>query len=292
MAKETLSEKAFHCINVLFMLTAVFITLYPFYYLVCASFSQNSLLAATPGFLFWPRGFNIGAYILTLKHPLLLSGYKNILLILLVALPLNLVMTLFCAYLMAAKKMLYKKVLVFFVLLTMYFSGGLIPSYLNIRSLGLYNTLWALIIPGAISVYNAIIVKTAIEGIPQSLTESAYIDGANDLFVLFKIIAPLIMPTLAVILLYYGVGHWNSWFPATIYIADNNKLPLQSVLRAILIVNESLLITSGTSGDMLDEYAETIKYSIIIIGTIPILILYPFLQKYFTKGVMIGALKE
>jgi len=189
--------------------------------------------------------------------------------------------------------MMFKKIFVYMMLFTMYFGGGLIPTYLNIRELGLHNTLWALIIPGCVSIYNSIITKTAIEGIPESLFESAYIDGANDLYVLFKIVIRLILPTLAVITLYYAVGHWNSWFNATIYITDDTKLPLQAILRAILITATAQLSTQEASvnGDHVDNYAETIKYAIIVVGTLPILAAYPFLQKYFVKGVMIGAVK-
>ncbi len=288
--KASPGERIFDGCNALFMLLVIFLTLYPFYYLVCASFSQNYLLEANPGVMLLPRGFNLGAYRLTFQYPLLISGYKNTLLILAAALPLNLVMTLFCGYFMAARNMLYKKFLVGFFLFTMFFSGGLIPSYLNMRSLNLYNNLWALIIPGAVSVYNSIIVKTAIEGVPDSLVESAYIDGANDIYVLFRIVTPLILPTMAVMALYYGVGHWNSWFPATIYITDNDKLPLQAVLRAVLIANVAMLNTE-VERDVVNNYAETIKYAIIVVGTLPILLAYPFLQRYFIKGVMIGAIK-
>jgi putative aldouronate transport system permease protein len=162
---------------------------------------------------------------------------------------------------------------------------------LNIRSLGLYNSLWALIIPGAMSVYNTIICKTAIEAIPDSLSESAYIDGANDLHIIFRIVLPLIMPTIAVLLLYYGVGHWNSWFQASLYIKDNPKLPIQNVLRAVLIANSNILNSAAAADDKIDQFAETIKYAAIVITTVPVLCIYPFLQKYFVKGVMIGAVK-
>lgn len=237
------------------------------------------------------EGFTIGAYIKAFQHPLILSGFRNILFILLCSLPLNLVMTLLCGYFMAAKDVLLKKYVVAFLVFTMFFSGGLIPAYLNQKSLGLYNNLWALIIPGALSIYNAIICRTAVESVPDSLIESAYIDGANDYTVLFKIITPLIKPTLAVLALYYGVGHWNSWFNASLYITDNELLPIQNILRAILIANNDMLNQGAASMDSIDTYAETIKYAVIVIATLPILCVYPFLQKYFVKGVMIGAVK-
>lgn len=192
---------------------------------------------------------------------------------------------------MASKKMMFKPVIQFLILFTMFFSGGMIPSYLNIRSLGLYNSLFALILPGAVSVYNSIICKTEIEAIPDSLMESAYIDGANDLTILFRIVAPLIKPTMAVLLLYYGVGHWNSWFNASIYLQDNNKLPIQNIMRAILIANSNVLNSAAAENDQVNQFAEAIKYATIILTTVPVLCIYPFVQKYFVKGVMIGAVK-
>ena len=141
------------------------------------------------------------------------------------------------------------------------------------------------------SVYNAIICRTAVQAVPESLTESAYIDGANDLVIVFRIILPLIMPTIAVLLLYYGVGHWNAWFNASIYLKDNNKLPIQNVLRSILIANSNILNSAAAENDQVNQFAESIKYSTIILTTVPVLCIYPFLQKYFVKGVMIGAVK-
>lgn len=289
--KSTPGEKLFDVFNVLLMFAICIIMLYPMYFVVCASFSKNILFEAHPGFLWKPLGFNPGAYVKAFQHPQLLSGYKNTLIILVVSLPINIVLTVFCGYVMAAKNMMLKKLLIPYIMFTMFFSGGLIPTFLNNKALGLYNNLWALIIPGALSVYNAIIAKTAIEGIPDSLVESAYIDGANDIIILFRIVIPLIMPTIAVLLLYYGVGHWNSWFPATIYLKKQELMPLQAILRAILIENSGILNAAAADADVENRYTETIKYALIVISTLPILAAYPFLQKYFVKGVMIGAVK-
>lgn len=281
----------FDVVNAIIMLFLVFITLYPFYHIVCASFSNSALLSAHKGLLLWPKGFDIGSYKLTFNHPLIWSGYRNILFILCVALPYQLIMTLLCGYFMSCQGMMFKKIIMALILFTMFFGGGLIPTYLNIRSLGLYNSIWSLIIPTGLSVYNSIIVRSAIDGIPRSLFEAAEIDGANDFYILFRIIPSLIMPTLAVILLWFGVGHWNSWFNAMIYIKDNDKLPIQAVLRAVLIANQKLSSEITIEDDQYNSYADVIKYAIIVIGTLPILCVYPFLQKYFVKGVMIGAVK-
>ena len=289
--KKSKSDIIFDVINTCIMIFLVVITIYPFYYVVIASVSDNTRLQAFKGILTLPQGFNLGAYKLAFEHPLILSGYKNTLIILACYLPLSLLMTVLCANFMAAKKVMFKKPLVLFMMFTMYFSGGLIPTFLNIRDLGMYNSLSALIIPGCLSMYNAFIVRTAIEGIPDSLYESAYIDGAGELQILFKITVPLIKPTLAVILLYYGVGKWNEWFSAAIYIKDNSLLPIQNILRSILIENSEILNAKEYGDTVANSFTETIKYAAIVISTVPILCIYPLVQKHFTKGVMIGAVK-
>lgn len=289
--RESAASRIFDVINIVIMLLLCFVTLYPMWYVLCASFTENSYLVAHPGAIFWPHGFTAGSYGLAFSHPLLLSGYKNILIVLLVSLPINIILTLFCGYVLASKNLMFKPVIQFLVMFTMFFSGGMIPIYLNVRDLGLYNSLWALILPGAMSVYNSIICRTAIAGVPDSLTESAYLDGANDIIIVFRIILPLIMPTIAVLLLYYGVGHWNAWFNASLYLKDNEKLPIQNVMRSILIANSNVLNSAGSDNDMVNQYAEAIKYSTIILTTVPVLCIYPFLQKYFVKGVMVGAVK-
>jgi putative aldouronate transport system permease protein len=289
--KKSWGDLVFDSLNTFFMLALMFVTLYPMYYVLVASVTNNIALLASPGFLWYPKGFNIGAFRLAFTHPLLLSGYKNILIIMVLSLTLNIFLTICTGFFLASKNVLFKKPVLFFILFTMFFNGGMIPNYLNIRDLGLYDTLWALILPGAVSVYNAIICRTAIEAIPDSLSESARIDGATDITILFRIIFPLIKPTIVVLLLYYGIGHWNAWFSASIYIQDNYKLPIQNVLRAILIANSNVLNSAASENDQINQFAETIKYAAIVITTIPILCIYPFLQRYFVKGVMIGAVK-
>jgi len=289
--KKTIEDMVIDTVNTIIMLFLMFVTLYPMYYVLVASVSDNISLLASPGFLWYPKGFNVGAFRLAFSHPLLLSGYKNILIVMSVSLVLNIFLTLCTGFFLASKNVFFKKPILFFILFTMFFNGGMIPNYLNILSLGLYDSLWALILPGAVSVYNSIICRTAIESIPDSLSESARIDGANDLTILFRIIFPLIKPTTVVLLLYYGIGHWNAWFSASIYIHDNYKLPIQNILRAILIANSNILNSAASESDQINQFAETIKYAAIVITTVPVLFVYPFLQKYFVKGVMIGAVK-
>jgi len=289
--KYHIGDYLFDGINTLFMIALMFVTVYPMYYVLIASVTNNINLLATPGFLWYPKGFTLGSFKLAFTHPLIVSGFKNILFIMFWGLILNISLTLFTGFFLASRNVYFKKPILFIILFTMFFNAGMIPNFLNIRSLGLYNNLWALILPGAVSVYNSIICRTGISAVPESLLESAKIDGANDLTVLFRIITPLIKPTLVVLILYYGIGHWNSWFNASIYLRDLKKLPIQNILRSILIANSDILNAAATEKDQINQFAESIKYAAIVITTVPILFIYPFLQRYFVKGVMIGAVK-
>lgn len=289
MKKKSKEDIVLDAVVYLILILLVFVTFYPMWHVLMASFSTSSSIAKSPGLLLWPKDFVLGAYQMVFEHPQLMGAFRNTLFVLFASLPINIVLTMLCGYFMSCTGMLWKKWIVGMIMFTMFFSGGLIPGFLNIRSLGLYNSLWALVLPGAVSVYNSIICKTAIEAIPESLKESAFIDGANDFQVIFKIILPLMKPTLAVLLLYYGVGHWNSWFAASIYLKDSELMPVQNVIRSILLQNTAM--AGSNMGDYYNSYAETIKYAAIVVTTVPILCVYPFLQKYFTKGVMIGAVK-
>ena len=264
------------------------ICLYPIWYVFVASLADSTEITKNPGMMLWPEKIVKESYKMVFTNSLFMKAFFNSIKILLLALPINIVRNWLCGYFLACSGMMWKKPLAMLVMFTMFFNGGMIPAYLNIKDLGLYNTIWALILPGAMTVYNAIICKTSIEAIPDSLKEAAYIDGANDFQIIFKVIFPLIKATIAVLVLYYGVAHWNSWFNASIYLKDNDKLPVQNILRSILIANQDL---SGSGGDEYNAYAETIKYAAIVISTFPILCVYPFLQKYFAKGALIGAVK-
>jgi putative aldouronate transport system permease protein len=201
----------------------------------------------------------------------------------------NVILTSFGAYYLSRKGQTASKAVGLFILFTMFFSGGMIPVYLNVDSLGLANKIWAVIIPNAINTFYLFIMKTAFAGIPDSMEESAKLDGANHLTILFRIYMPLSKAVLAVMVLYYGVDHWNAWFNAMLYFRDRSLYPLQLILREILIANDMTQMVN-LSVDT-EQIAETIKYAVIVVATMPILCLYPFLQKYFVKGVMIGAIK-
>ncbi len=281
---EKIADVCIYAVMLLLMLAMV----YPVWYVIVASFSNSTEIAKNPGIMFWPKTFELQAYRMVFVHPMFRRGFLNTIRILAVGIPLSMFLTLLCGYFMSLKGMKLKGILVGLITFTMFFGGGLIPDYLNIKSLGLTDTLWSLIVPGALSVYNAIICKTAIQALPDSLSESAYIDGASDIRIMFQIVTPLIKPTLAVLTLYYTVGKWNNWFSASIYIRKEELMPIQNVLRGILLSNSQ---DDGLRGDQYDKFAETIKYAAIVISSIPIMCIYPFLQKYFTKGVMIGAVK-
>lgn len=286
-------EKVFNVFNIVFMFIMMFVMFYPMWHVLCASFSDARLLSAHSGILLWPDGYSVSAYKLMAKNPMILRGYGNTLFILAFGLVLNMVMTSLAAYVLSRRNVMLNKPLTIIIVFTMYFSGGMIPSYLNIIQLGMENSLWAVIVPGAISTYNMIVLRTGFAAVPESLEESAKIDGASSLRILWQIILPLSMATVAVVTLYYAVTHWNSWFNAMLYLTDRNKFPLQLILREILINNDTTSMVTAMDAGAGDSsfVSETVKYAVIIVSVVPILCVYPFIQKYFTKGVMVGAVK-
>ena len=285
--------KVFTAFNTLFLLLVIFITAYPIYYVVAASLSDATALTRNSSPLIFPLPpVSLTAYDLVFRNPLVLTGYLNTFIILIVGLAFNLGLTIVGAYCLSLKNAMLMKPVSYMILFTMYFSGGMIPTYVLIRSLGMIDSLWSLILPGAINTYNLLIMRSAFAAIPDSLYEAAYLDGASHPRIMARIYVPLSGATLAVMLLYYAVGHWNAWFNASLYIRSAEKYPLQLVLRQILIMNENSNINATlTDNGEQALYADQIKYALIVVSTLPILILYPFLQKFFDKGVMIGALK-
>ncbi len=274
------------------MFLLMIVMLAPMIHVVMASFSEGQEILNSKGIIFWPKNFTFEAYKRAFGNSQIFTGYRTTMFILIVGCSINIVLTTIGAYFMTRKDVMFKKPISMLMIFTMFFSGGLIPLYLTIKGIGLNGSVWAVILVGAISTYNMIIMRTGFDSIPGSLVESAAIDGAGHLKILFSILIPLAMPTLAVITLYYAVGHWNSWFYASIFIDDPKKYPLQLVLRGILLINESSYMTEGASDSEVWAAGEGIKYAVIVIATLPVLCIYPFLQKYFVKGVMIGAVKE
>ena len=281
----------FDIINTFAMCLVAFIMIYPLYYVLAASFSNASELVKHRGMLWGPLSPNVLAYELAFKNPMLLKGYANTIFIVVVGVAVNLVMTVLGAYFLSRKDVKLQKPIMILIIITMFFSGGMIPFYFAVRDLGLSDTHWAIILPAAINTFNLIIMKTSFLAVPESLTESAGLDGAGHIRILLNIILPVTKSTLAVIGLYYAVEHWSSWFNAMLFLEDREKYPLQLILREILIQNNMTEMADGSDVAGKAFISETIKYAIIVISTAPILCVYPFLQKYFTKGVMIGAVK-
>ena len=276
-----------------FMVAMMVLTLYPFYYIIVASISDPLRVMQHRGLILLPLGeITFDSYFKVIfQNPNISRGYQNTLIYVFGGLAVNLSMTVLAAYAMSRKQLKLRNVIMFGITFTMLFSGGMIPNFLLIRSLGMINTRWAIIIPGAISVYNMIILRTNFQTIPDSLDESARIDGANDFVILFRIVLPLSQAAMAVMVLYYGVSHWNSWFPAMLYLRRRDLYPLQTILREILISNDLNTLVTGADAADRAPLGVTIQYATIIVSTLPILAIYPFLQKYFVKGVMIGAIK-
>jgi putative aldouronate transport system permease protein len=270
------------------------IMIYPFLFVLAASLSSSSHVArGMVGII--PKGFNLNAYEEVFKYKYIWTGYRNTILYTVCGTAINLFMTVCGAYPLSRKQFYGRGFFTFFIALTMFFSGGLIPTYLIMRSYKLLNTFWVMILPGAVSTWNMIIMRTFFQNLPVELEEAAIIDGCSDVGVLAKIVLPLSTASIMTIGMFYAVGHWNSWFNAFIYLRDYDRYPLQLFLRLIVLLNQVNDITAGQSAviteNMENVISDTIKYSVIIVAAAPILCVYPFIQKYFVKGVMVGSIK-
>lgn len=290
--KRDLGELIFDYGNILFMFGLIAATLYPMLYILFASFSDPTLLSQHRGLLGGPLGFSTTAYQRVFENPNILTGYRNTIIYVTSGTLINMIMTTLGAYVLSRRNVLWREPIMFLIVFTMFFSGGLIPTFLLVgRALGWMNSPLALIIPGAIQTYNLIIMRTAFEAVPYELEEAARIDGANDFQILWRVYIPMVRPVLAVMVLFYAVAHWNSFFPAMIYLRNRELYPLQLILREILVQNSVQSMTTSVSSGDVEMIAETIKYATIVVATIPILLIYPFLQRYFVKGVLVGAVK-
>jgi len=273
------------------LLFAAFICLYPYLYVFSMSISSPEAVLNREVWLL-PKGFSVKAYLRIFENQDVWLSFYNTIWYTTVGTMINVSMTLIGAYVLSRKEFFLRNFLTIFMMITMFFSGGLIPLFLLIKNLHLYNTRWALVIPGAVSFFNVVIARTYIQtSIPEELLDAARIDGANDIRILFTIVVPLSKPIIAVLSIFSAVGHWNSYFPALLYLQDQRLHPLQLYLRKILILNDPSLVQA--IGDVVERtmYALQLKYAIIIVATLPILFIYPFFQKYFVKGILIGSLK-
>lgn len=290
--KKTFGEKVFDNFNVVLMCAIALITLYPLVYVFSMSISDPINTIRNAIFLY-PIGFSLQAYKMVFMNPDIYVSYLNTIFYTVVGTSVNLIMTVLAAYPLSRKDFTGRRPVNAIILFTMFFSGGLIPNFILINSLGLYNHRAAMIFPIAIDVFNIIIARTYFQTIPDSMAESAKIDGANDFIIVWRIIVPLSAPIIAVVALFCAVNYWNSYFLALIYLPNPKLQPIQLYLYKVLTLASNQMINSlGTVAGAQSLYTYQIKYACIIVVILPILFVYPFLQKYFVKGVMIGALKE
>lgn len=282
------SDRLFGMFNGLFLLVFTFLIVYPIYYMLVVSLSGST--AVLRGEVqFFPVNFTLNAYSVILSDPLIPRAYLNTITYASLGTLVNLIFTSMCAYPLSRKNFQARSTFTFIIVFTMLFDAGLVPNFLVVNSLGLRNTIFAIILPHAINVYYMIIMRTFFQQLPDALFESAHIDGAGDFRIFFKILLPLSKPVLASVTLFYAVGHWNSFLWPLLYLDNRKMYPLQLLLRNIVISNEMASMT-GAMSEMLVS-PTNVKYAVIFITILPIILVYPFIQKYFSKGIMIGALK-
>lgn len=291
--KESFGDRVFNITLFIVLTAAMLVVLFPLYFIVIASIS-DPVLVQSGEVLFWPKGITFEGYKMIFQDSSIWKGYGISLWCVVVGTIINLFFTIPAGYALSRKDLPGKKFFMFFLTFTMFFGGGLIPTYLLVKDLGLINSLWSLVLTDAVSVINIIIVRTYFQtNIPEELYEAAQMDGCSEVKTFFKIAIPLAKPIIAIMVLYYGLGQWNQFFKGIIYIQDENLYPLQLVLRNILVQNTSTAGATINTDTFLAQQrlAELIKYGVIIIGSLPPILAYPFVQKYFEKGVMVGSVK-
>jgi putative aldouronate transport system permease protein len=281
----------FDVINILIMIFVVVITLYPFLYLTALSMSSEKYVYAGE-ITFYPKGFTLGTYKVLLKDNYFWTSYRNTIIYTVLGTLISLTLTVLLAYPLSKKNLKGRGIFLGFILFTMFFNGGLIPTYLLVsRMLQMRNTIWAVIIPGAISTYNVLVTKTFFEGIPDELEEAASIDGMNTYGILVRIVLPLSKPILATMSLFYAVGIWNNWFGPFIYLDDKKLFPVSLYLRNIIAGAQKAREVVGGDVEGFGDIEATIKSASMVVSALPIIMVYPFVQKYFVRGIMIGSLK-
>ncbi|MCM3439671.1 carbohydrate ABC transporter permease [Metabacillus halosaccharovorans] len=288
--KESKQYKIFKVFNVSILIIIVFCTLYPFLNVIAQSFSSEAYINAGKVTLF-PRGFNIDTYKTIAQDSMFWINYKNTVVYTVVGTAISMFFTTIFAYALSKKRLVGRKFLTFFAVFTMFFNGGLVPNYVLINSLGFGNSIWAIVIPGAISVYNMLIMKSFFENMPEELEEAASIDGLNTYGILLKIVLPLSKAVIATMILFYAVGHWNSWFPAFLYLDQKELFPVTMYLRNMIAGVTGATSAGASSADNLTQISANIKSVTMVLTILPILTIYPFVQKYFVSGVMLGSVK-
>ncbi|GAK42407.1 carbohydrate ABC transporter permease [Paenibacillus urinalis] len=288
--KESVSYKVFKVFNASALIFIVFITLYPFLNVVAQSFSSEAYINSGQVNLI-PRGFNIETYKKVASDSMFWTNYKNTIIYAVVGTLISMFLTTIFAYALSRKRLMGRKFLTVFAVFTMFFNGGLIPNYVLINTLGMANSMWAIVLPGAISIYNMLIMKSFFENMPEELEEAAAIDGLNTYGILLRIVLPLSKAVLATMILFYAVAHWNSWFPAFIYLDKKELFPVTIYLRNMIAAATGGAAVGATSADNLTQISANIKSVTMVLTILPILTIYPFVQKYFVSGVMLGSVK-
>ncbi len=288
--QESVQYKVFKVFNTIILLLIVFCTLYPFVNVVAQSFSSEAYINAGKVNLI-PKGFNIDTYKTVASDSMFWVNYKNTVVYTVVGTAISMFLTTIFAYALSKRRLVGRRFLTLFAVFTMFFNGGLIPNYVLINGLGFGNTMWAIVIPGAISIYNMLIMKSFFENMPEELEEAASIDGLNTYGILLKIILPLSKAVIATMVLFYAVGHWNSWFPAFLYLDQKELFPVTIYLRNLIAGVSGGTSAGATSADNLTQISANIKSVTMVLTILPILTIYPFVQKYFVSGVMLGSVK-
>ena len=295
--KRCREDVIFDTVIFIILTLILFVVAYPLYWVIISSFSDPTAVSAGK-VLLRPMGFTLKGYAEVFKNSQVMRGFFNSIVITFVGVCVNLAVTLPTAYALSRDNFSGKKPITVFYMITMFFGGGMIPTYLVVKNMQLLNTIWELVLPGCLSVYNMIVARTFFKSnISEELYEAGEIDGCTQSRFFFQIALPLSKAIIAIMVLYYGVGHWNSYFSALLYISDQDKYPLQLVLRNILITNQTALSQTATTAaaraalQEQQQLIDVMKYSLIIISSVPVLIMYPLVQKHFVKGVMIGSVK-
>ena len=290
---KTVSYRIFLLFDYILLGAISLVCLLPVLHVAFASFSDPAWVMNQSGLILLPHGLNIDGYKLVFSNNQLMQGYANTIFYVLTATLLGLLITVMGAYPLSKRELLFSNTLMLIISFTMLFNGGMIAFYIVVKNLGMLDTRWAIILPTCVSAFNLILVRTAMSTVPKALEESAMLDGAGPVRILFQIYIPLIKATLATVILYYAVAHWNSWFNASIFLRERSLFPLQLILQEILIANDTASTTtqSGELAGNADLYKQLVKYCTIMVATVPVLCFYPFIMKYFEKGVMIGSIK-
>lgn len=292
MSKYINGRKLFLIFNTIGLVLLSLVFLLPVWHVAMGSISDPLKVSAYTGLILKPLGdATLGGYRLVLQNNLIVKSYANTIIYVVSATSIGLVLNILAAYVMSRKDLYFKGIIVFIITFTMIFNGGLIPTYMLVRKLGMLDTRWSIILPTSVTAYNIIVMRTSFASIPEELYDAAKIDGAGNFRILWQIVVPVSKSIIAVIVLFYAIQHWNSWFNASIYLRNRDLYPLQLTLREIVLLSSENSIVAEADGQDVEIYRPLIKYATIMVSVLPMMAIYPFVQKYFVSGVMIGSVK-